>query len=32
MRCVMMHRQTNKHCNVRALSHKAKSGCCVQRI
>ena len=25
MRCVMTHSQTNKHCNVQALSHKVKS-------
>jgi len=26
------HPQTNKHCNVRALSHKTKCGCSVPRI
>jgi len=29
---VMTHPQTKKHCNVRALSHKVKCGCSVQRI
>jgi len=32
MRCVMTQPQTNKHCNVRALSHKVKCGCSVRRI
>jgi len=28
----MTHTQTNKHYNVRALSHKVKRGCSVQRM
>jgi len=32
MRCGMTRHQSNKHCNVRALSHKVKCDCSVQRI
>ena len=32
MRCGMTGHPPNKHCNARALSHKVKCGCSVQRI